>query len=118
MRIAHNKLVRDRIPDFIESEGHQPVMRVLDDDEYRIALLAKLVEEAQQARAASAGDLPSELADIMEVLRALVKAEGLVWEDILAVATRKRAESGGFEDRIFLEYTDQYRREPWAAVSG
>lgn len=118
MRIAHNKLVRDRIPEIIESEGHQPVMRVLDDGDYRIALLAKLVEEAQEARAASAEDLPSELADIMEVLRALVKAEGLIWEEILSVATRKRAEHGGFEDRIFLEYTDQAEREPRAAASG
>ena len=31
------------------------------------------------------------------------------WEDIVSEAGRKRAERGGFDDRIFLEYVDQAR---------
>jgi hypothetical protein len=29
------------------------------------------------------------------------------WDDIVSEAARKRAERGGFGDRIFLEYVDQ-----------
>ena len=31
------------------------------------------------------------------------------WEDVVSEADRKRAERGGFGDRIFLEYVDQTR---------
>jgi predicted house-cleaning noncanonical NTP pyrophosphatase (MazG superfamily) len=41
--------VRDRIPDIIQVEGRRPVTRVLDEASYRQALLAKLIEQAQQA---------------------------------------------------------------------
>ena len=32
---------------------------------------------------------------------------GLPWDDILAIAARKRTERGAFQDRIFLEYVEQ-----------
>ena len=41
MRVPHHKLVRDRIPEIIQAEGHHPVTRVLDDSSYQAALLAK-----------------------------------------------------------------------------
>jgi len=31
------------------------------------------------------------------------------WEDIVSEASRKRAERGGFENRILLEYVEQFR---------
>lgn len=71
MRVTYNKLVRDRIPEIIQSQGHRAVTHVLDDDSYHAALLAKLVEEAQEARDASAQELPAELADVLQVLQAL-----------------------------------------------
>jgi hypothetical protein len=51
--------------------------------------------------------LRSELADVLEVLRALAAAHGVSWEDVVAEAARKRDERGGFDQRIFLEYVDQ-----------
>jgi predicted house-cleaning noncanonical NTP pyrophosphatase (MazG superfamily) len=86
MRVGHYKLVRDRIPEIIQAEGQRPVTRILDENGYRAALLAKLVEEAQEARAAEAGELAAEL---------------------LAIATAKRAERGGFGRRLFLEYVEE-----------
>jgi predicted house-cleaning noncanonical NTP pyrophosphatase (MazG superfamily) len=106
MRVPYNKLVRDRIPEIIKAEGHQPVTRILDQEGYQAALLAKLLEEAQEASAAPAVDLPAELADVLEVLQALVRALGMIWEDFLSLAARKRAERGGFDDRIFLEHVE------------
>ena len=107
MRVAYNKLVRDQIPEIIKAEGHQPATRVLDDGEYRAALLAKLFEEAQEAQSSPPEDLPSELADVLEVLQALARAQDMTWDELLSAAARKRAERGGFEDRIFLEYVEQ-----------
>ena len=52
----------------------------------------------------------SELADVLEVLRALATAHGMTWEDIELQARRKRAERGGFDRRIFLEHIDQVSR--------
>jgi hypothetical protein len=53
------------------------------------------------------GQLASELADALEVLQALAAVHDLGWEDIVPEAGRKRAERGGFDDRIFLEYVEQ-----------
>ena len=103
MPVVYRKLVRDRIPEIIQSEGHRPVTRVLDDGSYRRALLAKLIEEAQEASHATADNLPGELADVLEVLRALTVTAGLSWPQLLALAEDKRSRRGGFGRRIFLE---------------
>jgi len=107
MRVAYNKLVRDQIPSIIAAAGSQPSTRVLDHVSYRSALRTKLLEEASEAQAAPDERLPSELADVLEVIRALAKAHDMSWEDIEIEADRKRAERGGFDRRIFLEYVDQ-----------
>jgi predicted house-cleaning noncanonical NTP pyrophosphatase (MazG superfamily) len=107
MRVDYRKLVRDGIPRIIEADGGQPVIRVLDQAGYLVALRAKLMEEAGEARVAPDRQLRSELADVLEVLRALAAAHGMSWEDVEAEAARKRDERGGFDQRIFLEYVDQ-----------
>ncbi len=107
MRIVYNKLVRDRIPEIIQAAGHQPTTRVLDDSSYQSALLAKLLEEAQEARVATAEDLRYELADVLEVLRALAKTQNMTWEALWSAADRKRNERGGFDGRVFLEHVEQ-----------
>ncbi len=103
MSVPCRKLVRDRIPEIIQSEGRRPVTRVLDDASYQQALLAKLQEEAQEASSASAADLPGELADVLEVLCALVSTAGMSWAQLLGLADDKRSRRGGFTSRIFLE---------------
>ena len=103
MPVVCRKLVRDRIPEIIQAEGRHPVTRVLDDAGYRQALLSKLVEEAREARHATADDLPGELADVLEVVRALTMTAGMSWPQLLALAEDKRSQRGGFGRRIFLE---------------
>ncbi len=103
MRVCYRKLVRDRIPEIIKAEGSQPVTRILDQAAYEAALIGKLLEEAQEASAAPRTDLAAELADVLEVLQALICALGMTWEDLQSLTARKRAERGGFEHRIFLE---------------
>ena len=107
MRVAYNKLVRDKIPAIIQAAGDQPITRILDERAYQVALLAKLIEEAQEAYAAPPQDLPSELADVLEVLQALVAVQDMTWDELLSLAACKRAQRGGFDDRIYLEYVEQ-----------
>lgn len=107
MQISYSKLVRDRIPEIIQADGHKTVTRVLDEESYRVALLEKLAEEAHEAQQAPVEELAGELADVLEVLQAIAQAHGLPWDDILAIAARKRTERGAFQDRIFLEYVEQ-----------
>jgi len=107
MRVTYNKLVRDRIPEIIQSQGHRAVTHTLNDESYHAALLAKLVEEAQEALEASAEDLPAELSDVLEVLRALVRSLGMTWEQLLALTTEKATGRGAFQERLFLEFVEQ-----------
>ena len=96
-----------RCPAIIAADGHQAVTRVLDQAGYEAALRAKLLEEAHEAQAAADGQLASELADVLEVLKALAAAHGMGWEEVVSEARRKRGERGGFDQRIFLEYVEQ-----------
>ena len=109
MRVTYHKLVRDQVPAIIAADGHQPVTRVLDHGGYEAALRAKLLEEAHEAQAAPDGQLASELADVLEVLQALAAAHDMRWEEVVSEVSRKRAERGGFDQRILLEYVDQAR---------
>ena len=76
---------------------------MLDEASYREALLAKPIEEADEASHATADGLPGELADVLEVLRALTAAAGMSWKQLLTLADDKHSQRGGFGTRIFLE---------------
>jgi predicted house-cleaning noncanonical NTP pyrophosphatase (MazG superfamily) len=97
-----HKLVRDGIPALIEAEGRTPVVEVLDRTQRRPSLLAKLAEEAAEAAAAGDDELPEELADVLEVVRALASEVGLTLESVVELADAKRALRGGFDRGLFL----------------
>lgn len=99
---TYDKLVRDRIPELIAAEGRHPVVVVLPSSERAQALITKLGEEAAEVAAADAADLPEELADVLEVVRALARGAGLSLDDVVALADRKREARGGFEQGLFL----------------
>ena len=103
MERVYNKLVRDNIPNIIKNKGEEPVIRILDDDEYKIELEKKLYEEYQEVISASGSDRLEELADMLEVIRALAKLENNDLNDIIKIADEKNIKRGAFEDRIFLE---------------
>ena len=103
MERVYNKLVRDNIPNIIKNKGEEPVIRILDDDEYKIELEKKLYEEYQEVISASGVDRLEELADMLEVIIALAKLENNDLNDIIKIADEKNIKRGAFEDRIFLE---------------
>jgi predicted house-cleaning noncanonical NTP pyrophosphatase (MazG superfamily) len=96
------KLVRDKIPDIIRRDGREPVVTVLDDAQYRAALVAKLFEEATELSEASRGEVVGEIADVYEVLRALAEVNGYDWQAVEKTAEAKREERGAFHDRLYL----------------
>ena len=95
----HNKLVRDKIPEIILQQGDIPITRQLDDREYFAALNNKLAEEVSEYFGNYSIE---ELADIVEVIYALAKHQGLSIEDFEEIRQRKFDERGGFEGRISL----------------
>ena len=94
---VYNKLVRDKIPELIESDGKTCKTRVLSNEEYIAALETKLNEEVAEYQADKNLE---EMADILEVLR----SRGYALEELEAVRAKKTDERGGFEEKIFLEY--------------
>lgn len=104
-KIIYGKLVRDHIPETIESNGDTCEIRTLTIDEYKAALQAKLQEETAELLAASPEERLGEMADIFEVLLAIAEADGYAKNDLFRKASQKREERGAFEDRIWLEST-------------
>ena len=101
--MSYKKLVRDRIPEIIAAHGDRPVTRVLDDAEYKHELRYKLLEEVREVMVApDAATVLAEIADLIEVAEAAAKAYGYSSEDLRRVQAEKRAQRGGFDQRIFL----------------
>ena len=96
----YNKLVRDRIPEIIESSGNTCVTEILSDEDYLKMLDAKLDEELAEYHA---DQNIEELADLMEVIRACAVARGYTVEELEQVRAEKAAKRGRFEKKILLK---------------
>lgn len=103
MERIYNKLVRDNIPKIIKENNEEPIIRILNDDEYKLELEKKLYEEYLEVLNASGTDRLLELADMLEVIRFLAKLEEKDLEDIIEIANNKNKIRGSFNEKIFLE---------------
>lgn len=101
MRFRVQKLIRDRLPEIMRGQGLAVFDSRLDDTAYVAALKDKLVEEAREAQAAGPDEMVWELADVLEVVRALAAAQGLDMDAVEAARRAKRNERGGFDERVF-----------------
>ena len=101
----YNKLVRDKIPKIIKSRGVKACnTRILNDKDYLSALNAKLQEEVNEYL--SSGEI-EELADIEEVLRAILDAKKISYENFESIRITKSKNKGAFREKIFLESVDE-----------
>ncbi len=107
MKTIHNKLVRDRIPEIIRINGQSCLCRTLNDQEYLDALDAKLSEELSEYLEDKSME---ELADLLEVIRAVIIARGSTYEEVEAIRKAKAETRGGFEKRIWLAETDDSQK--------
>ncbi len=104
--IEYHKLVRDRIPEIIEADGKVAETVTLGEAEFVAALRTKLVEEAREAADAVGREaLLTELADVLEVVLALVDRENAGLEELDAVRRRRASECGAFERHLLLQRT-------------
>lgn len=97
---VYQKLVRDHIPEIIEADGKTCVTETLSDSRYLEMLDAKLAEELAEYQGSKSLE---ELADLLEVMRAVVQARGWTWEQLEQVRHEKAAQRGGFGKRILLK---------------
>lgn len=99
MAKEYHKLVRDRIPEIIEKTGRTCRTEILSEEAYLAMLDEKLCEELAEYRESKSLE---ELADLLEVMEAVVATRGYTWEELLAVKAEKKAARGGFEDKLLL----------------
>ena len=99
-KTVYYKLVRDRIPEIIEQAGQKCVCSVLSDDEYLKMLDGKLNEELAEYQESKSME---ELADLLEVVRAVALARGSSPEEVEEIRRQKAEKRGGFEKKILLE---------------
>ena len=99
----YDKLVRDKIPEIIAADGKECKTRVLAESEIHEQLMAKLREEVAEFEKQPNIE---EIADIVEVLRALAIRLGSGMDEVEQVRIEKHRKRGGFEKRLFLEYVE------------
>lgn len=98
-----DKLVRDRIPELMAHQSSIVKVETLDHKAHIKALKAKLLEEAEEvAQAGSRDELLEEIADIKEVIDALMLKLSIRNAEIEEVKRKKSLRNGGFDRGLFL----------------
>ena len=105
-RQTYNKLVRDRIPEIIQSEGRTCGTDTFSDEAFDQALREKLIEEAQEIAAATPDKLIMELADLYEVIDGLLTSHHIEDAAVIAEQERRSGERGSFKKRLRLLWTE------------
>ncbi len=98
--MKYNKLVRDKIPEYIRSRGGVPVTHVANGAEYWEKLKEKLLEEIGEFQK---DEIVEEFADILEVIDAVAEFKGFNAEEVKRVKEEKAEKRGRFNDKIILD---------------
>ena len=103
------KLVRDKIPKIIHQNGDSCTTIILGDVEYKKELKNKLLEETQEYLES---ENIEELADILEVIHAIIKTKGVSFDELENMRKNKKDKKGGFDNKIYIEKTEQKMSYP------
>ena len=76
------------------------LLEQVSDEEFLGRLVKKLGEKAAECQA---NPVLEELADMAEVIRAVVRCMGCTWEELEQVRDKKAEERGAFETRLVLK---------------
>lgn len=100
-----NKLIRDKVIDSISSQGRTPNIKILDNKSFETEICSKLVDEAKEVVGSieDRGHLSEEIADVLEVIDAIIKTKNLNLDEIQKIKVDKRNQWGGFDKQIWLE---------------
>lgn len=101
--MSQEKLVRDKIAEFVLKErGEVLNTRIASEEELLGFIKQKILEEANEVfNAKNSVELAEELADLLEVIRALAINQK-VTEMMFLKRDAKYAERGGFEKGVIL----------------
>jgi predicted house-cleaning noncanonical NTP pyrophosphatase (MazG superfamily) len=103
----YNKLIRDKIPQLLDSNSVSYEVSELDHEQYMKKLNEKLVEELDEYRLATTKvEQIEELADLVEVIYAIAAHKGVSIKDFDAVRIKKKEKRGGFEKKLLLVSTE------------
>lgn len=100
MKKRYEKLIRDKVPEFIKGEYK---VRQLSNGLLLDALRAKIFEEVLEF---IESDDIEELADIQEVMYAILARRRISAFELSVMRLKKRQLKGGFEDGLFLEWVE------------
>ena len=98
--MKYNKLVRDKIPEYIAEKGGNAVTHVANETEYWQKLKEKLQEEVSEFLEA---ETQEELADILEVIEAICEHQKIDATKLQQIKTEKAERRGRFKKRIILD---------------
>jgi len=91
------KLVRDKIQEIVQKKGKNIIFRIAEKQEYKKLLLEKLKEEVNEF---ISDQNEEEIADILEVIDALIKEYKFSKKKIKEIKKQKKLEKGGFKKMI------------------
>ncbi len=102
-KVVFNKLVRDKIPQYIKSCGNDCDCKVVGVKEYKELLKKKVIEESEELiKAKTKKDITEEIADVYEIVDALARSHGIRKNTIDALRREKNKKKGAFKKRIKL----------------
>ena len=98
--MKYNKLIRDKIPEYIESKGGKAITHIADENEYCEKLKKKLLEEVNEY---IEDESIEEMADIHEVLKAIYDFKKIDLDQVEEIRKVKADKKGAFKHRIILD---------------
>ncbi len=104
MLYTYNKLIRDNNVKIMEDKGCKVTYEILDDKRYEEELDKKLKEEVEEYLTDYSIE---EMADVMEVIYALLEYRGTSMEEVEQVRIKKRNRKGAFKNKIFLKDVEE-----------
>ncbi len=118
MKKIYNKLVRDKMIDIYKQDIENKVsasgysVRYMEKSETLEKLKDKLLEESQEVFEAydkeDKTQLKEELADVIEVIDAILYHNNISLPEVLAIRDAKKEKKGGFETGLYLESIDYF----------
>ena len=104
MLYTYNKLIRDKNVKIMEDKGCRVTYEILDDERYGEELNKKLNEEINEYLVDYNIE---EMADVMEVIYAILKYRGISFEELEKIRIEKRNRKGAFKNKVFLKNVEE-----------
>lgn len=113
VKFALNKLIRDRAPEFFGTKGHMLTYHTLAPQERQDATRNKLLEETKEVlEAQTCLERTEELADLLEVMKALAQEWGLSWSQVEEARAQKALSHGAFDQGFYATSCDIPEDDP------